>query len=110
MATDKQFVALGFAGYTWVILYFVLICFEMTYGKYIISSVKLKNKIWSAVYYTNTLSILPMLLLGYGVFGEAEKFRVIDMPSGYTLFLLLLSCTIGTLISYAGFNCRNIIR
>ena len=110
VATDKQFAAMGFAAYTWVILYFFIICFEMTYGKYIISNIDLRNRVWGSVYYTNTLSILPMLFLGFVVFHEGENFSTLEMPSEYAGFLLLLSCVIGTLISYAGFNCRNLIR
>ena len=84
----------------------LLICFEMTYGKYIISTVQMKNKVWGAVLYTNTFAIVPTLFLGFGVFGEAEKWGTFKWSTG-ALAALLVSSLIGISISYAGFNCRD---
>ncbi|KAH8060268.1 nucleotide-sugar transmembrane transporter [Aureococcus anophagefferens] len=41
VATDAQFVVEGIAGYSWCLLYFALICFEMTFGKHLVSSLRL---------------------------------------------------------------------
>ena len=46
-----------------------------------------------------------MILLG-GVFGEADKLQQAEMPSYFVLALVLVSCIVGTCISYAGFRCR----
>jgi GDP-mannose transporter len=103
---DKEFALHGFSAYTWAIAYLLLICFEMTYGKYIISTVKMKDKVWGAVLYTNTFAILPTLFLGFGCFGEAEVWGTFEWtPSA--LAALLVSSLIGISISYAGFNCRD---
>lgn len=62
----------GLAAYSWAILYFVTICFEMTYGKKITSGVRF-NSMWGPTFYTNFLSMLPMFLLGYAM-GDFDKF------------------------------------
>ena len=54
----------GVRGYTWVIIYFFALSFTFTYGKHVISSVDMANPVWGSVFYTNVLSIIPMLLLG----------------------------------------------
>jgi GDP-mannose transporter len=106
VSSDRQFGVQGWMAYTWVSAYLIIICFEMTYGKYIIQEVKMKNRVWGAVYYTNTLAVLPMFLLGFGVFGEGARFGSFEWtPAGCGA--LALSCVLGTAISWAGFNCRN---
>ena len=59
--SDSQLKLEGLSAYSWVLIYFVLITTEMTYGKVIISSVKM-DSIWGSVYYCAVLS-LPLLLL-----------------------------------------------
>lgn len=59
--SDSQLKLEGLSAYSWVLVYFVLITTEMTYGKVIISSVKM-DSIWGSVYYCAVLS-LPLLLL-----------------------------------------------
>ena len=72
MQTDSQFKMDGLTAYSWAILYFVTICFEMTYGKKITSGVRF-NSMWGPTFYTNFLSMLPMFLLGYAM-GDFDKF------------------------------------
>lgn len=43
--TDSEFAMKGLGAYSWVSLYFCLIVFEMTYGKRLTSSVKMKS-VW----------------------------------------------------------------
>eukprot|EP01034_Spumella_vulgaris_P027249 gene27249-33941_t len=62
--SDSEFVLGGLKAYYWVILYFFLITFEMTYGKKLTSSVKM-DSVWGPVLYCNLLASLPMFLLGY---------------------------------------------
>lgn len=52
----------GYEAYYWVAAYFVLLCFQMTYGK--IMSNAMKYSLSSTVLYNNALAIPPMLLLG----------------------------------------------
>ncbi len=63
----------GLAAYSWAILYFVTICFEMTYGKKITSGVRFAS-MWGPTFYTNFLSLLPMFLLGYTM-GDFDTFK-----------------------------------
>ncbi|CAK9249577.1 unnamed protein product, partial [Sphagnum jensenii] len=62
--SDSQFAMDGVAAYSWVLVYFFLIVFEMTYGKKLTSTVKMES-VWGPVLYCNTLAALPMFLLGY---------------------------------------------
>ena len=68
--SDSQFALGGLKSYSWVIAYFFLITFEMTYGKKLTSSVKM-DSVWGPVLYCNTLAALPMFLLGYLVSSAA---------------------------------------
>ena len=105
--TDAQFVVEGLAGYSWCLLYFALICFEMTFGKHLVSSLRLG--VWESVWLTNMLA-LPMLWgLAY-VRGDMEDFFAIAaaMPLADKV-VLLLSCVIATLIGYAGWLCRGLV-
>jgi len=110
-SSDKDFESQGWGAYTWVTLYTLAMCFQMTYGKYILSEVKMKSRVWGAVMYTNVLGILPEWFLGFVIFDEATKWVEHPMaawPSG-AWGALLLSCILGTAIAYAGFNCRNVL-
>jgi GDP-mannose transporter len=101
--SDAQFALAGFAAYYWVSLYFVIICIEMTYGKKIVSSVKMAT-VSGSVLYTNFFAVLPMLAISASR-GEAQKFgdTVWTAPA---VFYLALSCIVGTAISYCGWWCR----
>lgn len=100
--TDKAFLLGGLGAYFWVLLYFGLICFEMTYGKRIVSSVGMQN-IWGSVYYTNVLSVVPMAALGLAM-GEHGGTPTWSLNA---LVVLAVSCFIGVGISYSGWNCRS---
>lgn len=95
--TDSEFAMKGIEAYYWVLLYFVLITFEMTYGKKLTSSVKMES-VWGPVLYCNLLSSFPMFLIGY-YNGDFEDIRdaIAEVPS-YGMSLLLFSCIVGTLI------------
>jgi len=51
VATDAQFLVSGFSAYTWISIYFVLICISMTLGKHLMKSAK--TSIWGSVLLTN---------------------------------------------------------
>ena len=108
--TDSQFKLSGVAAYSWAILYFFMICFEMTYGKKITSGIKF-NSMWGPVLYTNLLSVLPMFLLGWGMgdyskFSNPEKSWEWSVPA---ITMLILSSVVGTLIGYTGWSCRSLV-
>lgn len=69
--SDSEFALKGLKAYYWVIAYFFLITFEMTYGKKLTSSVKM-DSVWGPVLYCNQLAALPMFLLGYAA-GDFEN-------------------------------------
>ena len=95
--SDSQLALNGLGAYTWVIIYFVLITFEMTYGKRLTSSVKMES-VWGPVLYCNLLAALPMFLLGY-CNGDYENIGLLmsELPANGVM-ILLFSCIAGTLI------------
>ena len=98
--SDSEFILNGFKAYYWVILYFFLITFEMTYGKKLTSSVKM-DSVWGPVLYCNVLSALPMFLMGYanGDFDGLSS-KLVEVPANGVM-VILFSCIVGTLIGYA---------
>lgn len=94
---DSELALNGIQAYYWVLLYFFLITFEMTYGKKLTSSVKM-DSVWGPVLYCNLLASLPMFLLGYtaGDFENVSQ-KFIEMPAN-GWFILMFSCVGGTLI------------
>lgn len=116
--TDSQFKMDGVTAYTWAILYFVTICFDMTYGKKLTSGVHF-NSMWGPTFYTNLLSITPMSLLGY-VMGDFNDFSfvkggsVVGEEEAWVwttagLVILAASSVVGTLIGYTGWSCRSLV-
>lgn len=97
--SDSQLALHGISSYSWVLVYFVLITVEMTYGKKLTSSVKMES-VWGPVLYCNFLSIPPMFLLAYyqGDFDDLSGL-ITHMPAAGS-FVLLFSCIAGTLIGY----------
>ena len=95
--SDSQLALHGISSYTWVLIYFVLITLEMTYGKKLTATVKMES-VWGPVLYCNFLSILPMFLIAYwqGDFHDATQL-LSEMPS-VGVWVLLFSCVAGTLI------------
>ena len=106
---DSQVALEGLSAYYWVILYFVLITFEMTYGKQLTRDVKMDSPTWGPVLYQNTLAILPMMALGAGkgeLDGATEAIAAVPMAGAMVLFF---SCITGTMIGYTGWKCRGIV-
>mmetsp|Transcript_62128 Transcript_62128/g.148180 ORF Transcript_62128/g.148180 Transcript_62128/m.148180 type:complete len:361 (+) Transcript_62128:249-1331(+) len=101
---DGEFAMRGLSAYTWVSLNLAGIVFEMTYGKFLISGVTFKSPVWGATLYTNTLAILPMLMLAL-LTGEAGRVETANATTG-CLVWLGLSCVVGVGISWSGWNCR----
>jgi drug/metabolite transporter (DMT)-like permease len=95
--SDSEFALKGLGAYTWAIIYFFLITFEMTYGKSLTANVKM-DSVWGPVFYCNLLAAFPMWFLGY-VNGDyiniGEKFA--DVPAN-GMMVLAFSCVVGLLI------------
>jgi GDP-mannose transporter len=106
--SDSQLALNGIGAYTWVIIYFFLITFEMTYGKKLTSAVKM-DSVWGPVLYCNLLAALPMFLLGY-LNGDYEgiQTKMADIPPN-GMMVLLFSCVAGTMIGYTGWLCRGMV-
>jgi len=103
---DKQYEILGLYAYMWPFFYFFSICFNMTYGKHLMMTSKLKDPIWGSVYYTNTLSIVPMLILGFAVGNEGSRISTVSITPIWSL-ILFCSGFLGIIVSYSGFQCRS---
>ena len=95
--SDSQFAIKGLSAYSWVIIYFVMITFEMTYGKKLTSSVQMES-VWGPVLYCNLLAAFPMFLLGYA---NGDYANIGDKLTAMPLAgvcVLGFSCVAGTLI------------
>jgi len=110
VASDKAFSSSGWHAYTWVLIWFCALCVTMTGGKMVLKNYKASSP-WDSVYYNNLIGLLPMMLFGSVIAGEWEKYQMLDLGEdrGSILFLLLLSCIVGTGIAYAGWSCRKLI-
>jgi drug/metabolite transporter (DMT)-like permease len=95
--SDSQFLLAGMKAYYWVISYFFLITFEMTYGKRLTSQVKMES-VWGPVLYCNLLAALPMFCIGYfnGDYVGIEE-KLMEVPANGVM-LIIFSCVAGTLI------------
>jgi len=106
--TDSEFKMSGFAAYTWISIYFVLICAEMTIGKHMMQNYKLSS-IWGSVLLTNATALPQMFLLSFGR-GEFTNLHSSLFHVSRTLWVIIFgSCVVGTLIGWTGWNCRNIV-
>lgn len=96
--SDSKFMLHGITAYSWVFLYFIILTFEMTYCKTLISSAKMSTN-WGPVYYCNTLAVIPMILFGYLV-GDFDHFTINDIKTIplFGLLVLFFSCIVGTFI------------
>lgn len=101
--TDKAFHLEGFQAYFWAVLYFFIICFEMTYGKVITNSVPMASS-WGPVYYTNVIGILSTLFIGLCM-GDFADVGSINWTRE-AVVAVSISAIIGIGISYSAWSCR----
>jgi GDP-mannose transporter len=101
--SDKNFEV---KGYMWIAVWYFIFAADQIYIKYAVGSVQLSN--WGRVFYTNLLATVPLLLLtlAFGEIGQLTKGATWTVPS--TTFLLI-SCAIGTAMSYFQFLCRYLV-
>jgi len=104
--TDRDFLIGGVSAYFWVGVWFVLLIFQLTYAKYLVSSIGLTSA-WSAVLYTNSLSMVPTAIIGAtgNDFSTIARFEW-TRPA---VVWLVLSCLLGLGISWTGFKCQQMI-
>ena len=106
--TDREFHMHGSAAYKWVCIWWVVLVFQLTYGKFLVTGIPLAS-LWTPVLYTNTFSILPALCVCM-LAGELSPERLEHVEVTNTaLFWLLASCAIGIGISWAGFWCQSLV-
>jgi len=106
VASDKSFAVNGLGAYKWVFVWFFLLIFQLTYGKYLVSGLGIKSA-WTAVLYTNTLSLIPTAIIGL-LGPEAAKLAVLNWTARGILWLTA-SCVLGLGISWAGFQCQSLV-
>eukprot|EP00613_Pedinella_sp_CCMP2098_P049699 CAMPEP_0171835110 /NCGR_PEP_ID=MMETSP0992-20121227/10794_1 /TAXON_ID=483369 /ORGANISM="non described non described, Strain CCMP2098" /LENGTH=295 /DNA_ID=CAMNT_0012450883 /DNA_START=448 /DNA_END=1335 /DNA_ORIENTATION=- len=107
VATDSEFAVNGFAAYTWISLYFVLICVSMTLGKHLMATTKVS--VWGSVLLTNGLS-LPLLALLSWARGEFDHFLEAAVETTpHQWGIVLAGCVAGTMIGWAGWFCRDLV-
>ena len=95
--SDSQLPVDGIHGYKWAIMYFLLITFEMTWGKMLANSVPMKS-LWGPVLYCNLLSSLLLFVIGY-LSGDFVGIRtkLLDLPINGGM-IIFFSCIVGTMI------------
>ena len=133
--TDSQFTMRGVNAYSWALAYFFFIVVEMTLGKKITSSVKMRS-VWGPVLYQvtllpspdifclpslilffsyltavvqNGLAALPMFLIGYTKGDYHEIHTKLLALSSRGMLVIAFSCVAGTLIGYTGWLCRGMV-
>ena len=72
--TDREFQVRGMAAYYWVSIWWAVLVFQLTYGKFLVTGINLKS-LWTPVLYTNTFSIIPALLVCL-IAGELKQSRL----------------------------------
>ena len=89
----------GWYEYRYAIVYFLCLCVEISIMKHT-TKIAFQSK-WGPVLYTNGLSILPMFAWGV-INGELSQLR--DVRSPKAVPLVLLTCVVGTAMSYVVFR------
>jgi GDP-mannose transporter len=102
--TDSAFKMNGIGAYTWVMIYFVAIVVEMTYGKQVMSQLSFNSPVWGSALYTNLLCLPPMLAMA--IFNsETSQLQELEITLPGVL-VVSISCFLGVGMSWAGWNCR----
>mmetsp|Transcript_42007 Transcript_42007/g.76295 ORF Transcript_42007/g.76295 Transcript_42007/m.76295 type:complete len:357 (+) Transcript_42007:115-1185(+) len=106
---DSEFDLKGVLAYKWVTLNLLGVVFEMIYGKRLLDDLDMDAPEWTSVMYTNVLSLVPMVLLGTCA-GEFKTIQDADLDHkmGFVPWLVA-SCVLGACLSWAGWNCRNLV-
>jgi len=110
ISTDRDFQVNGASAYSWVLIWWTVLVFQLTYGKFLVTGLPLAS-LWTPVLYTNTFSILPAILLCFlsGDLRPARLWHVYDQMTSTSYFWLSASCLIGIGISWSGFWCQSLV-
>jgi len=108
VTTDSQFLLNGAGVYSWALAYYVFLVSSMVYGKKLISSVQLVNKVWGSVLYSQLLSIPILLTFAYINDEQVTFFNDLFNLSWPGALFLLVSCGVGCGISYSGWWARDV--
>ena len=92
-------------GLFWLNVWFWLLVFQMTYGKFISDAVPMTQ--WERVLYNNLLAV-PWTVAMFFVFGESEKLAKTEL-SVPAMTWVGLSLLIGVGISYSGWALRSLV-
>uniref|UniRef100_A0A7S4BTG6 Sugar phosphate transporter domain-containing protein n=1 Tax=Chrysotila carterae TaxID=13221 RepID=A0A7S4BTG6_CHRCT len=108
--TDREFQVKGVSAYYWAMIWWAVLVFQLTYGKFLVTGIDLRS-LWTPVLYTNTFSIIPALLVGLiaGEFNSHRMQKIHDDMTPIGFFWLIVSCVVGVCISWAGFWCQTLI-
>jgi GDP-mannose transporter len=103
---DSEMKAADFATFFWIASWYSLLCFQMTYGKILLTDIKTET-IWGPVLYSNCLSIPFTMALG-ACLGDFNKYDP-SLLQDHAGLWVGLSCVVGIGIGYAGWACRDMI-
>jgi len=106
--TDREFRVKGISAYYWVMIWWFVLIFQLTYGKFLVTSTGVTS-LWTPVLYTNTFSILPAISVCL-LAGELsnDRWQTLEV-STLALFWVGVSCVVGIGISWAGFWCQSLV-
>ena len=102
---DAGVVIEGAVGYAWLLIWWLLIALQMTYGKWMTEKVEMTQ--WERVFYTNAFAIPPTILLFFGT-DESHKMKDVVVGENWELWLAF-SCIMGVGISYSGWRTRSLV-
>jgi len=108
--TDRDFQVRGVAAYYWVMVWWIVLVFQLTYGKFLVTGIPLSS-LWTPVLYVNTFSILPAVgvCILSGELTSPQKLPYLEQLDSVGLAWVLCSCAMGIGISWAGFWCQSLV-
>jgi len=108
VSMDDSFRIGGMGAYFWIFVWYFLLCFQMTFGKYLLKQVDLET-VWGPVLYSNFLSIPPTMILGMTL-GDFDKWSRGGVEvSDPAVLWVGLSCIVGIAIGYTGWASRDML-
>ena len=101
--TDSHFQV---RAYSWVLLWYVVFAVDQIYIKFVVDKVKLSA--WGRAYHTNTLAVIPVMVIGFFA-GEHKLILRSELWTLKAVSFLLTSCIVGVLMSYSSFLLRGLV-
>lgn len=91
--------------YAWVTAWFVVFAIDQIYIKHVVVTVPLSS--WGRVFYTNTMALIPVLIVG-AVNRDDQQLLAVHWTLTRTV-ALCVSSIIGVLMSYSAFQLRALV-